>query len=84
MNRLLIYFLLFGLFLSIIYSILLYIRLFFGAIKLNYCFYFNYTDLKLKDFLFLLCFLFLLGFWGLYPNLLFYLVKYNIILFLIN
>jgi NADH-quinone oxidoreductase subunit M len=72
------FFLLFSLFLSLIYSILLYIKIFFGELFIFNFFVQNYIDLKKKDFFVLLPLCFFNIFFGIFPNFIFNLLTFNV------
>src|ERR1700753_703469 len=55
----------FSLILTLLYSLFLYNRIFFGSIKIFFIKY--YTDLTRLEFLFLFLFLFLIIYYGIYP-----------------
>jgi proton-translocating NADH-quinone oxidoreductase chain M len=67
----------FAIILTAIYSIWLLNRLIYGSINLKY--FYNFSDLSKKEFFICFFFCFLILIYGLFPNLLIYLIEYDLI-----
>jgi NADH-ubiquinone oxidoreductase chain 4 len=67
----------FAIILTAIYSIWLLNRLVFGSINIKY--FYNFSDLSRKEFFICFFFCFLILIFGLFPNLLIYLIEYDLI-----